>query len=378
MIYLDNAATTFRKPECVKKAVIRAMENCASPGRGGYHPSSLASDTLYRAREALALLFNINTPENIIFTSNATTAINIALKGLLKSGDHVLTTSMEHNSVLRPLESLKRKNVSFSTVKADSSGFIHPEDVAESLTPGTKLLCLIHSSNVCGSKNDLKAIGREAKKRGVIFMVDASQSAGSSDIDVERSGIDILAFPGHKGLFGLQGSGGLYIRKGLDIAPLIEGGTGSMSESLLQPDILPDRFESGTPAVPAIAGLLAGTKFILKAGAEEIGRYERHLMTSLAEDLSVIKGVELKGLPFSEDCSAVLSIVTPVDCIALSDKLYKHYGICVRAGLHCSPAAHRTLGTFESGTVRFSPGIFNSKEDMKKTALAVSRCLKEI
>ncbi len=377
MIYLDNAATTFQKPECVKKAVINALNTCASPGRGGYILSRKASSVVYSAREALARLFNIPEPENIVFTNNATTAINTALKGVLKSGDKVLTTSMEHNSVLRPLKTLEKQGIETSYIKADSCGYISPEAVAKSLTPDTRLLCLIHSSNVCGSKNDLVSIGIEAKRKGVLFMVDASQSAGCSSIDVRRHNIDILAFPGHKGLLGPQGSGGLYIRKGIDISPLTEGGTGSMSESLLQPDIFPDRLESGTLCVPAIAGLLAGTNHILKVGAEEIGKYERYLTRILAEDLSAIRGVELKGSPFSENCSAVLSVVTPMDCFSLSDKLFKNHGICVRAGLHCAPLAHKTLGTFDTGTVRFSPGIYTTPRDIKKTVSAVSKCLKE-
>ncbi|MDO5478945.1 MAG: aminotransferase class V-fold PLP-dependent enzyme, partial [Clostridia bacterium] len=217
----------------------------------------------------------------------------------------------------------------------------------------------------------------ETRKRGVLFMVDASQSAGSTIIDTERSNIDILAFPGHKGLLGPQGSGGLYIRKGIDIIPLTEGGTGSLSESLLQPDILPDRYESGTLNVPSIVGLLSGVKYLQKVGIYEIERHEKELSTVLAEDFSMIKGVKLVGSPFSGEHSAVLSIVTPVDCISLADKLYSDYGICVRAGLHCAPLAHKTLGTFDTGTVRFSPGPFTTKPEIKKAAYALYRCLKE-
>ena len=378
MIYLDNAATSFQKPECVKKAVFYAINNFASPGRGGYKFSTDASSIVFSAREALAGLFNIKTPENIIFTNNATTSINIALKGLLRPYDKVFTSSMEHNAVARPLESLSKKGCDVSYIAADSNGYISPVDVKNALTPDTRLLCLIHSSNVSGSKNDIDAIGKAAKANGTIFMVDASQSAGSSDINVERSGIDILAVPGHKGLLGPCGTGALYIRSGLSLAPLTEGGTGSMSESLLQPDIFPDRFESGTLNVPGISGLLAGVKFIKKLTPTAIGEYECALTASLAEDLSVIKGVKLIGDPFSKSRSAVLSIVTPIDCITLSDELYKKYGICARAGLHCAPLAHKTLGTFDSGTVRFSPGIFTRREDIKKTALAISRCLKQI
>ncbi len=378
MIYLDNAATTFQKPECVKNAVIYALNNYSSPGRGGYSLSLKAAETVYSAREALAELFNVKTPENIVFTDNATTAINTALKGILSPGDSFAISGMEHNAVARPSESLRKRGCHLYIAEGNPEGYVTKEAVKKALFPGMRLLCLIHSSNVCGSMNDLEAIGKEAKKLGIIFMVDASQSAGCTDIDVEKCGIDILAFPGHKGLLGPPGTGALYIREGVDLTPLTEGGTGSMSESLLQPSILPDRFESGTLNVPAIAGLLSGVKFILHHGAENIGKAENELTKLLAEDLSSISGINILGSPFSKDRTAVLSVASGKDCIKLSELLSKDYGICTRAGLHCAPLAHKTLGTFESGTIRFSPGIFTRRADIKKTALAVSKCLKAI
>ena len=378
MIYLDNAATTFLKPECVKKSVLYALNNLGSPGRGGYLPALRAAETVYSAREALARLFNIQTPESIVFTDNATTAINTALKGILSPGDSFAISGMEHNAVARPSESLKQKGCHLYIADGNSDGYITKEAVKKVIFPGMRLFCLIHSSNVCGSLNNLCDIGNEVKKLGLIFMVDASQSAGCTDIDVEKAGIDILAFPGHKALFGPQGIGGLYIREGINISPLTEGGTGSMSESLLQPTVLPDRFESGTLNVPAIAGLLSGVKFILRHGAENIGKAENELTKILAEDLSEIKGITLIGKPFSDEKTAVLSVSSDKDCIELSTLLFKNYGICTRAGLHCAPMAHRTLGTIEDGTIRFSPGIFTRKEDIKRTAYAVSRCLKEM
>ena len=378
MIYLDNAATTFQKPECVKNAVIYALNNLGSPGRGTYLPSIKATETVYSAREALAQLFNIKTPENIIFTDNATTAINTALKGLLSPGDSFAISGMEHNAVARPAESLRQKGCHLYMIDGNSEGYITAEAVKKVLFPGIRLLCLIHSSNVSGSLNNLEAIGKEAKKLGIIFMVDASQSAGCCSIDVEKYGIDILAFPGHKALLGPPGTGALYIKEGLSLTPLTEGGTGSMSESLLQPIILPDRFESGTLNVPAIAGLLAGVNFVIQHGAENIGKVENELTKLLAEDLSAIKGLKLIGAPFSDTKTAVLSVSSDKDCIRLSELLFKNYGICTRAGLHCAPLAHKTLGTIESGTLRFSPGIFTHRSEIKKTALAVSKCLKEL
>ncbi len=285
---------------------------------------------------------------------------------------------MEHNAVSRPAESLKMRGAKLSVAKGSPDGYVTLDSVKRSLYNNTKLLCLIHASNVCGGINNIEEIGREAKKRGIIFMVDASQSAGCTDIDVEKNHIDILAFPGHKGLLGPQGSGVLYIRDGLRLDPLTEGGTGSMSESLLQPDFLPDRFESGTAAIPAIAGLLAGVKLVDKIGAKSIGKAERYLTNLLAEDLSMIKGIRIIGDYSSGEKTGVLSVVPDCDCVKLADMLYKNYGICVRAGLHCAPMAHRTLGTHKTGTVRFSPGIFNTKEDMKKTAYAVSKCMKNM
>lgn len=377
MIYLDNAATSFLKPKSVREAVMRAMSSAASPGRGGYREAVKASEIVFSARESLARLFNINTPENIIFTNNATTAINTALKGAVGKYDNLAISSMEHNAVARPANKLSDEGVGLTLIKADSQGYVTAEAVDRVLA-GNKvnLVCLIHASNVSGSLNDIEKIGKIVKKHNALFMVDASQSAGAVGIDVEKCNIDLLAFPGHKGLLGPQGTGGLYIRDGLMLNSLTEGGTGSMSESLKQPDILPDRFEAGTANVPGIAGLNAGAGYILKVGADNIGRKERELAKILAEDLSVINGVKVYGRPGGEESVGVVSITTPLGSVELSDMLSKEYNIAVRAGLHCAPLAHKTLGTIETGTVRFSPGIFTTKEQIKFTARAVSQCLK--
>ncbi len=375
MIYLDNAATSFLKPDSVKKAVNFSLNNFSSPGRGSYRNAYCASEIIFSAREALAKLFNIDSSENIIFTDNATTAINTALKGLIKEGDSFLISTMEHNAVARPSNLLNEKGATLYYVKGDEKGFVKKEALLSSLNPDIKLVCLIHSSNVTGSINDLTEIGKELKERDILFMVDASQSAGSVPIDVEKSCIDILAFPGHKGLLGPQGTGGLYIREGILPDSLTEGGTGSFSESLTQPLVLPDRFESGTPNVPGISGLLSGVNFILRHKVENIHAYETELIRILAEDFSVIPSVKIMGTP-GENSTSVMSIVTKEDSSVLAEKLYKNHGICVRAGLHCAPLAHETIGTFDTGTVRFSPGFFNTREEMKKTALALCKCLK--
>ncbi len=375
MIYLDNAATTFLKPKCVREAVVRAFNTMSSPGRGGYIFAKRASEQIYEAREVLSVLFNISSPERIVFTDNATTAINTALKGLIGRYDKLLISKMEHNAVARCSKTLENEGAYLRFIEADEDGYINVSEAKKALDEKVKVLCLIHASNVSGSLNDIESIGKEAHKNGALFMVDAAQSAGAVKIDVIKQEIDILAFPGHKGLFGPQGTGGLYIKEGINLKSLTEGGTGSMSEELFQPSVMPDRFESGTLNVPGIAGLCAGVRYILKRGVESIGEKERLDAKMLAEDLSVIKDVKVYGNPGSKESVGVVSISTPLDSMELAQKLSQH-GICVRAGLHCSPLAHKSLGTFETGTVRFSPGIFTTKEQLKFTARIVENCLK--
>lgn len=376
MIYLDNAATSFQKPPQVMHAVMNAMRTMASPGRGAYGPARAASEAIFEAREALCELFHIATPEGIVFTENATMAINTAIKGVLRPGDTLLISSMEHNAVARPAFEASERGIHCSVVQTDKVGRLTPETLEAAMTGNVRMVCLIHASNVSGVCNDLESLGRIVKQHGALFMVDASQSAGVVDIDVEKCGIDLMAFPGHKGLLGPQGTGALYIREGVSVSPLILGGTGSQSESLRQPAILPDRFESGTHNVPGIAGLKEGVRFVLKQTPQAIAAHEQSCIRLLAEDLSVIRGVRLYGTPFEEGTLGVLSMTAQEDSVTLANRLSDEYGICVRAGLHCAPLAHKTLGTFESGTVRFSPGIFTTKAQMKQTAMALYRCLK--
>lgn len=377
LIYLDNAATSFIKPKKVYDAVAEAFGSAASPGRGGYSAALKASEILYGARESIAGLINAPSPENIVFTDNATTAINTALKGLIKKGDTFAISGAEHNAVARPSKKLSDNGANLVVIDTDKFGYITSE-ATERAVDGKrlKLVCVIHASNVTGALNDIEKIGAVAKRNNAIFMVDAAQSIGCVPIDVEKYGIDILAFPGHKGLLGPQGTGGLYIRDGLMIDSLTEGGTGSLSESLVQPEILPDRFESGTQNVPGIAGLSQGVKFVMKKGVRGIGEKERYLTKMLAEDLAAIRGVKIYGKPGSEMSVGVLSITTPMGSVELSDMLAKEYNIAVRAGLHCAPLAHRAIGTNEGGTVRFSPGVFTTREQIKFAARAVERCLK--
>lgn len=374
MIYLDNSATSHPKPAKVYSAVSAALRESANPGRGGYMSSQKASEKVLKARECLAQLFKITNPERIIFTPNATTALNIAIKGSLNKGDGLLISSMEHNSVLRPAKVLEREGVTLRIASSNSEGIVSPEVINALLDDKIKLLCITHASNVSGSINDISAIGKIARKKGVLFLVDASQSAGVIDIDIEESCIDLLAFPGHKSLFGPQGTGGLYIREGINLKTLIEGGTGSESANLSQPDFLPDRFESGTLNTPGIAGLSEGVSFILENGIKAVSQKETECVKMLIEDLAAINGVEVIGPKDYKKRAGAVSIVTKMDCALLAQLLDK-YDICVRAGLHCAPIAHKSLKTFESGTVRFSPGFFTTKKEIKQAVFDLNKIL---
>ncbi len=286
MIYLDNAATSFPKPSEVYDQVLNCMKNyCANPGRGSHDMSVKSALKIMETREEICELFNIPSPLNLIFTSNATEALNISIKGALKRGDHVISTVIEHNSVLRPLHSLFEDGVEVTLVGVDKSGYINFNDIKKEIKKNTKMIITNHTSNVLGSIQDIKSIGRISKDNGIIFMVDASQSAGVIPIDVENDHIDLLAFPGHKGLFGPQGTGGLFIRDGIKLRNFKEGGTGSNSHFMVQPDFVPDQFESGTLNTPGIAGLCEGVKFIKKIGLDNIRKYEEELLWYLLEQI---------------------------------------------------------------------------------------------
>ena len=295
MIYLDNAATTFPKPDVVYDAVMDCMKNyCANPGRAGHRLSLRAGREIYDTRENLAKLFNIDNPMNIIFTSNATESLNLAIKGLLKTGDHVITTSMEHNSVIRPIMALEKIGVENTIVDCNEEGFLDINDLEKAIKPNTKLIVTTHASNVFGTLIDIKEVGLVAKKNNITYLVDASQTAGVYDIDVKNMNIDILATAGHKSLLGPQGVGILYIKEGIDLDTLKEGGTGSQSEYLFQPQMLPDKYESGTHNTPAIAGLNAGVKYILD-NIDTIRRKEEELCEYMLRRLDEIKDIKIYG-----------------------------------------------------------------------------------
>ena len=373
MVYLDNAATSWPKPDAVCQAMIECIQKYgANPGRSGHRMAMQAGEKVYECRENLARLFGIENPLQIAFTANATEAINLAVKGLLVPGDHVIISSMEHNAVVRPLKKLETRGVELSIVKADLSGQVDPVDIEKGIKPNTKLLLVTHASNVTGTVNDLEPMGQLAKKRKITFMVDAAQTAGKYPVDVGLMNIDLLAFPGHKGLLGPQGTGGLYVREGLLLDSLKEGGTGSISESLLQPGFLPDRYESGTLNTPGIAGLNEGIKYILKTGIENIQKHEKQLERYMLEGLRQIPKVKVYGSNNPEHRMGVISItIDGQDCNEVCGELDEKYDIASRGGLHCAYLAHETIGTQNTGTIRFSFGPFNTNEDVDQVLKAV-------
>ncbi len=371
MIYLDNAATSWPKPPAVAREMARCLrEYGANPGRSGHKMAVQAAEKIFECRENLAALFGAGNPLSFVFTANATGAINLALKGLLQPGDHVVYSSMEHNSVARPLKKLEAEGVELSLVRADEGGRVHPADLEKEIRENTRLLLVTHASNVTGTVNDVGAIGCLAKKHRLIFMVDASQSAGSLPVHVERMKADLMAFSGHKGLLGPQGTGGLYIREGLRLGTLVEGGTGSLSESLSQPEFVPDRYESGTSNTPGVAGLNEGLKYLLRVDPEQVYARKKQLEKKLREGLSDLPGIRVLGegvsgigvvsiVPAGQDCQEV--------CAALDEK----YHIAVRGGLHCAFLAHETIGTIRTGAVRFSMGPFTTPRDIEAALRAV-------
>lgn len=376
-IYLDNAATSYPKPESVYQAVMHAMREVgASPGRGGHRLSLEAGRILFQAREAAAALFSAPDSSRMIFTHSATEALNMALRGTLVSGDHVITTSMEHNSLLRPLHLLERQGVALTVVPAGPDGAVDPDDVRRALTPRTRMIAVGHVSNVSGTIQPVARLSAIAREAGALFLLDAAQSAGSIPIDVGSGAIDLLAAPGHKGLYGPQGTGLLYAAPHVALAPLLAGGTGTSSTFEEQPETLPEGFEAGTHNLPGIAGLKAGMEFVMGQGVAVIGAHERGLVTYAMERLQRLPQVTLHSPSDPDARGAVLSFtVAGRDSAALAFELDQRFDIAVRAGLHCAPRAHRTLGTFSGGTVRMSPGWFTTREDVAMFVEAVVQCL---
>ncbi len=372
-VFLDNAATTFPKPESVYRAMEHAFREIGvGPGRGGYGRGLAATRLVFEARESLADFFGIGDSSRLIFTHSATEALNLAVAGLLREGDHVVSTTMEHNSLVRPLHLAGQRGVEVTWVKGNDRGFVEPHRIAAALRPTTRLVALAHCSNVTGTIQPVGEIATLAKQAGALFLVDAAQSAGVIPIDAAALQIDLLAAPGHKGLFGPPGSGFLSIAEGVELMPLFVGGTGGYSTGLDQPKALPERFESGTLNTPAIAGLKAGVEFIRETGIDAIRKHERALVAQLREGLGEIPGVVLFG-PASPEahCGPLSFTVAGYDAAQIAFLLDRDHEICVRAGLHCAPLVHRTIGTYPAGTVRVSPGYFNTAGDIESLLQAL-------
>ena len=376
-IYFDNAATSWPKPESVIAAMNYFNSSIGSnPGRSGHSRSIESGRILFDTRELLADLFFIPDPLRIVFTSNSTFSLNLALHGILKPGDHVITTSMEHNSVMRPLHLLEEQGIEITVVQANSDGTLLPESIEKAIKTNTRMIVMIHASNVAGTIMPVAEVGKIASDHGILFCIDASQSAGVVDIDVGKLNIDILCFTGHKSLFGPMGTGGIYIKKGIEkeMKPLVCGGTGSRSEFEEQPDFMPDKFEAGTLNVIGIAGLGAGISFINHTGIDVIREREQELSSMFLDGIKNCNGLKIYGNPLSKDRTSVVAFnFDSINSSEASSIFENNYGILSRAGLHCAPSAHKTIGSFPAGTNRFSFSFFNTEQQIEKGINAVKR-----
>ncbi len=374
MIYLDNAATSWPKPQSVINELSYAMKySAANPGRSGHRMSIAAGEKLYRVREAIAEFFGMDNPLGVIFTQNATHALNLVIHGILKKGDHAICTVMDHNSVLRPLNSMVG-DIRLTTAGADGMGYVNIDEIENSITPDTRLIIMSHVSNVCGSIQNAAMVGEMAHRRGVLFALDASQSAGILDIDMKRDNIDYLCAPGHKALYGPMGTGILCINSELLPNSIMQGGTGSNSHDLSQPEELPERLECGTLNYPGICALGAGIDFINSLGTESILKHEMTLTSYLLDELKGLKKYKILGRCDCSERSAVVSIVhESLTSTALADELSSSYNIASRAMFHCAYPSHMTLGSELGGSLRISPGIFNTIGQIKTLLYALEK-----
>ena len=366
-VYLDNAATSWPKPESVYRAVNRFMRQVgATPGRGGHRREEEAQHIAAETRAALARLFHAPDPDSVAFTMNGTQAINMALKGLLGPGDHVITSSIEHNALWRPLKALERRGVQVTAVPCTPDGTLDPADVEAALQSNTRLVAMLHSSNVLGTILPIAEVGEIAHRHGALFLVDAAQTAGAYPIDMEAMQIDLLAFAGHKGTYGPHGTGGLVVRPGVTLDTWVEGGSGVESALETMPESLPARLEAGTQNAAGIAGLLAGVRFVLEQGVERIRAHEMEMCGLLIQELQAIPGLTILGPDDLVQRTAVVSVIIagyfPDQLAAVLDQAFD---VATRAGLHCAPQAHRTAGTLDGGALRFSPGYFTTAEDVR-------------
>jgi cysteine desulfurase family protein len=382
-LYLDNAATSWPKPPGVAQVMLRFLEETgANPGRSGHRLSIEAARIVYDTREALAELFGAEDPLRVIFGLNITDGINLALHGLLKDGDHVITSSMEHNAVMRPLNALTRIGVNFTKVACDSDGSLEPAKIESAIQANTRLIVLSHASNVCGTILPIREAGQIARKYGLLFLLDSAQTAGVLPIDMEADGIDLLAFTGHKSLYGPTGTGGLIVGSWLnpsELLPVRQGGTGSRSEQEVQPDFFPDRYESGTPNAVGLAGLLAALNWLKNEGVEAIRNREENLCGELLAGLTEIPGVELYGTREASKQTATVSFnLRGMEPSTVGQRLDEEFDILCRVGLHCAPSAHKSLGSFPDGSVRFGLGAFNTLDDVCLAVEAVRQLAKSV
>ena len=374
MIYLDNAATTRTKPQGVIDAVVTAMTTFGNASRGAHEGALVTSRVIFRTRSEIASFFNCPKSEQVIFTNNATEALNIAISGTIGAGDHVITTELEHNSVLRPLYRMEaERGASLSFVKADRKGCVDYREFETLIRPETKAIVCTHASNLTGNRLDIKTIGRIARDHGLLFIVDASQTAGATPIDMEEMGIDLLCFTGHKSIMGPQGTGGLCIRGDVDVRPFKVGGSGVQSYLTTQPMEYPTRLEAGTLNGHGIAGLKAAFDYLNEVGLEAIETKERALMKRFYEGVTKIEGVTVYGDFSAYERSPIVSLnIRDLDSAIVSDELAVTYDIATRAGAHCAPLMHKALGTEQQGAVRFSFNWFNIESDVDAAIDAVA------
>ena len=376
MIYFDNAATSWPKPPGVSEAIVHFLDLVgASPGRSGHRLALKAGRIVYNTREALAEFFNAPDPLRIVFTHNITEALNVALKGILRPGDHVVTSSMEHNSMMRPLRELERNGIELTVVPCSPEGLLNPAHVEAAIQSNTVMIALNHASNVVGTIQPVAEVGRIARQHGLLFLLDTAQTAGAYPIDMLYDNVDLLAFTGHKSLYGPTGTGGLILGERVNIdnfEPLSRGGTGSRSEEEEQPQFLPDMLESGTMNTAGLAGLFASVSWLMERGVHTIREHEMMLTHQLIDGLHKIPGVTVHGMHDAQRQTATVSFnIAGLEPSDVGLRLDDGYKVMCRVGLHCAPAAHKTLGTFPGGTVRFGLGAFNTPEQVGTALTAV-------
>lgn len=373
MIYLDNSATTLIKPPQVAQAVYDAINTMGNSGRGAYNSSISSSIVLYETRELIAEMFNLHYPEQVAFTLNATEALNTAINGLISYNDHIITTELEHNSVLRPLYRLEEKGTELTIIKANDWGNINYIDIEKAIKYNTKAIVCTHCSNLTGNVLDIAKIGEICKRHNILFILDASQSAGIFDIDMEKQNIDVVCFTGHKSLYGPQGTGGICIKKGVNISPLKVGGSGIKTFEKTAPSSMPEHIEAGTVNSHSIAGLKAGLEFIQKTGLSKIREKENMLVDLFYNSIKNIKDIKIYGDFSTKERGPIVSLnLGNYSSSSVSDELFERFEIATRSGGHCAPLMHKALGTEKQGAVRFSFSYFNTKDEV----LFASKALK--